>query len=152
MTSGSGLDDAQTEEPQEAAARCGSPHVFPARRRVVTLPQLKDGRQVNCRPKITCCGLGEACSTRAKEALLRSSLAPEAAQGLKRPQWSNSLGDQACQSLGEQKQSLDLIAAVFIMQTPLAKVLTIVAEQAIAIFTDARARPSDHLLGGKRNA
>lgn len=82
---------------------------------------------------------------------MRSSLAPKAAQGLKRPQWSNSLADQACQSLGEQKQSLDLIAAVFVMQTPLAEVLTIVAEQAIAIFPNARASPPDHLLGGERN-
>jgi hypothetical protein len=51
----------------------------------------------------------------------------------------------ACQLPRQRQQALYLVAALLISEAPLAKVLAVIAEQSIGIFTKARTRPAYHL-------
>jgi len=52
-------------------------------------------------------------------------------------------------SLGQPEHSLDLIAARYPAQTPLAEVLAIVGQQSITVLADARTRPANDFFSVK---
>jgi len=52
-----------------------------------------------------------------------------------------------CQSARHLEQKLRLVAALLTAKAPFAEVLAVVAEQSVAIFAEAGARPVNHLGG-----
>lgn len=66
--------------------------------------------------------------------------------GLSPEQRDSGCTDCARESSGQYERPLYLFAAMFSAQTPLAEVLAVVAEQAIACFADPGSRSPNHCL------
>ena len=77
---------------------------------------------------------------------MRSTSAPEARRGRKSEQRNSCCTEAACELSWQQERPLYLLAAMFAAQTPLAEVLAVVAEEAIAVLADPRPRSPNHFL------
>jgi hypothetical protein len=72
--------------------------------------------------------------------------APQARNGRNIEERDSCCTDAACESSGQYERPLYLLAAMFAAQTPLAEVLAVVAEEAIAVLADPRPRSPNHFL------
>ena len=77
---------------------------------------------------------------------MRSTSAPEARSGGNSEQRDSCCTDAACELSGQYERPLYLLAAMFAAQTPLAEVLAVVAEEAIAVLADPGPRSPNHFL------
>ena len=75
--------------------------------------------------------------------------APQARNGGDREQRDSCCADAACESSGQYERPLYLLAAMFAAQTPLAEVLAVVAEEAIAVLADSGPRSPNHFLAAE---